>query len=202
MNISLRPDRILNHWTARALRHGAGLAFLIATSGSFAAPPDPLLAAGEEALVGSYKLDNVLLAPGKVILLPNWHPMFEGMGDTPDQASQNGLLNARQVASLQNHAGTMTFGADHTFTIANLPSADLNGTVRVAGTWSMQIYHVFDTYGYRISLKCGGNTGPALRARFINGDKPNPSILEVFYDNGQKNPVMFRFTNTNLKIRG
>ena len=99
----------------------AVLVLLTAPSGtSLAGSPDPLLAAGEQALVGSYKLDHVLLAPGKLVLLPNGNPMFEGMGDTPEQAAAKGLVNAKQVAVLQRQDCTMTVLPDHSFVITNL----------------------------------------------------------------------------------
>ena len=190
MNINSQSERVLRNLTARTLRHAATLAFLIAASGTWAAAPDPLLPAGEQALIGSYKLDNVLLAARKLVLLPNAQPMFQALGETLDQASQEGLLNGKQVEVLRNHVCTLTFAADHTFNFTNVPSGDLNTTMQVAGTWSMQVYHVFDTYGYRISLKCDGYK---IHASFMNGDKPSPRILTVFYQDGKRNPALFRF---------
>jgi hypothetical protein len=175
----------------------AVLALLTATSGMcVAGSPDPLLAAGEQALVGSYKLDHVLLAPGKLVVLPNGNPMFEGMGDTPEQAAAKGLVNAKQVAVLQRQDCTMTILADHSFVITNLPAADLSQTASVIGTWSIQVYRVFETYGYRIALNRSGSKGVALSAKFFNADKPNPPILDIFYGDGKKDSVMFRFANT------
>ena len=79
----------------------AALALLTGTSARCGdGKPDPLFAAGEQAIVGSYKLDNVLLASGKLVVLAKGNPLFEGMGDTPEQAFAKGLLNARQVAVL------------------------------------------------------------------------------------------------------
>jgi hypothetical protein len=60
----------------------------------------------------------------------------------------------------------------------------------------MQVYHVFETYGYRITLKSSGTKAPALRAKFFNADKPSFPMLEVFYDDGKKAGVIFRFANT------
>ena len=86
--------------------------------------PDPLLAAGEKAIVAAYKLDHVLLAPGKVIVLPNTNPLFAGMGDTAEAAAKKGLLNTAQVAVLKGTYYTMTILADHSRVITNLPTAD------------------------------------------------------------------------------
>jgi hypothetical protein len=175
----------------------AVLVLLTAPSGtSLAGSPDPLLAAGEQALVGSYKLDHVLLAPGKLVLLPNGNPMFEGMGDTPEQAAAKGLVNAKQVAVLQRQDCTMTVLPDHCFVITNLPSPNLSQTASVTGTWSIQVYGAFQTYGYRIALKCGDFKGPALHAKFFSADKPNPPIVDIYYGDGKKDSVMFRFANT------
>lgn len=159
--------------------------------------PDPLLASGEQALVGSYKLDHVLLAPGKLVMLPNANPMFEGMGDTLEQAARKGLLNAAQVAVLQRQDRAMTILADHSFVITNLPSADLSQQLSIKGTWSVEVYHVFDAYGYRISLRCVSYKGPTLHAKFFNADKPNPPILEIFYGDGKKDTVMFRVAKSS-----
>jgi hypothetical protein len=175
----------------------AVLVLLTAPSGtSLAGSPDPLLAAGEQALVGSYKLDHVLLAPGKLVLLPNGNPIFEGMGDTPEQAAAKGLVNAKQVAVLQRQDCTMTVLPDHSFVITNLPSPNLSQTASVTGTWSIQVYGTFQTYGYRIALNCGDFKGPALHAKFFSADKPNPPIVDIFYGDGKKDSVMFRFANT------
>lgn len=152
--------------------------------------PDPLLTAGEQAIVGSYKLDNVLLAPRKLVVLPNGSQLFEGAGDMPAQAAQKGLLNAEQLALLQKDDCTMTIRPDRTFAITNLPTANLSQSVGLMGTWSLQVYHVWDTYGYRINLNCSGTTAPALRAKFLNADKPDPRMLQIFYGDGQG--AMFR----------
>src|ERR1017187_2265500 len=175
----------------------AVLALLTAPSDAcLAGSPDPLLAAGEQARLGFYKLDHVLLAPGKLVVLPNGNPMFEGMGDTPEQAAAKRLVNAKQVAVLQRQDCTMTILPDHSFVITNLPSTNLSQTASVTGTWSIQVYHVFETYGYRIALKCGDSKGPALHAKFFNADKPNQPILDIFYGDGKKDTVMFRFAYT------
>jgi hypothetical protein len=159
--------------------------------------PDPLLASGERALVGSYKLDDVLLSPGKLVVLTNSNPLFQDMGDTPEQAAQKGLLNETQLGVLKRQDCMMTILTNHSFVISNLPSTDLTRAFTVKGTWSMKVYHVFDTYGYRISLNCVGYKGPAIHARFINADKPDPPILEVFSGPGKQGTVMFRFANTD-----
>ena len=91
----------------------------------------------------------------------------------------------------------MTILADHSFVITNLPSADLAQTFPVKGTWSMEVYKVFSTYGYRISLKCVGYKGPAINAKFFGADKPDPPILEILSGDGKKDPVMFRVAKTN-----
>ncbi|MGH7969766.1 MAG: hypothetical protein ACREIC_13665, partial [Limisphaerales bacterium] len=149
--------------------------------------PDPLLASGEQALIGSYKLDNVLLAPAKLVVLPNSDPLFKDMGDSPEQAAQKGLLNPTQLAVLKRQDCALTILADYSFVITNLPSADLTRTFTVKGTWSMRVYHVFDTYGYRISLNCVGYQG--LHAKFISADKPSLPILEIFSGAGKQSNV-------------
>ena len=184
MKISLQPRRY-------GLPTGALAALALLAVNSAMGSDGPLLAAGEQALVGPYRLDNVLLAPGKLVVLPDGNPLFEGMGDKPDQAAKKGLLNAEQLALLQKHSCTMTIRPDHTFAITNLPSADLTRAISLMGTWSVQVYHVFDTYGYRIKLNCGEAKAPALKAKFFNADKPNPRVLQIFYGDGQG--AMFRF---------
>ena len=198
--MSFQARRIGKTWGVYGLRIGAFAALSLLTvdparcgDGS----PDPLLAAGEKAIVGAYKLDHVLLAPGKVIVLPNTSPLFAGMGDTPEGAARKGLLNAAQVAVLKGKHCTMTILADRSLVITNLPSADLSRTASLKGTWSIRVYHVFDAYGYRISLDCADYKGPALHAKFFNADKPDPPILEVFCGDGKKDSVMFRFANTS-----
>lgn len=175
------------------------LTLVLAVDGSkcIAGTPDPLLPAGEQALIGSYKLDNVLLAPGKLVVLPNGNPLFQDMGDSPEQAARKGLLNASQLAVLKRQDSTLTILTNHTFVLSNLPSTDLTRTFTVRGTWSINVYHAFDTYGYRLSLNCAEYHGPALHVRFIGADKPNPPILELFSGPGKQDPVMFRFANTN-----
>ena len=181
----------------------AALTLLMVDSAkSSAASPDPLLASGEQALVGSYKIDNVLLSPGKLVVLPNSNPLFQDMGDTPEQAAQKGLLNETQLAVLKRQDCVMTILVNHSFLITNLPSGDLTRTFTVKGTWSMKVYHVFDTYGYRVSLNCAQYQGPAIHARFINADKPGPPILEVFSGAGKQDAVMFRFANMDSRRAG
>ena len=158
---------------------------------------DPLLAAGERAVVGSYKLDNVLLAPGKLVVLPNSNPLFQDMGDSIELAAKKGLLNTTLLGILKRQDSNMTILTNHTFVISNLPSTDLTRTVTVNGTWSMKVYHVFDTYGYRISLESAEYQGASIHAKFINADKPNPPILEIFSDAGKQGTAMFRFANTD-----
>lgn len=158
---------------------------------------DLLLAAGEQALVGTYKLDNVLLTPGKLVLLPDGNPLFVGMGDTPEQAGRKGLLEPSQVATLQKDTCTLTVLADHNFTISNLPTADLSQSASSKGNWSIQVYHFSGAHGYRISMKASGSNRDFVRARFFNADKPDPPILEIFYGDGKKESVMFRFARAN-----
>jgi len=52
------------------------LPFLLCSGRCGGGGPDPLLTSGEQALVGSYRLDHVLLAPGKLGILPNSNQMF------------------------------------------------------------------------------------------------------------------------------
>lgn len=178
---------------------GALALLLVVDSARCEGSPDPLLASGEQAFVGSYKLDSVLLAPGKLIVLPNCDTFFKDAGDSPEQAAQKGLLNAAQLAVLKREDSMMTILSDHTFVITNLPSADLTRTITVNGTWSMKVYHLFETYGYRITLNTAQFQGPALHAKFINADKPSLPILEVF--SGQ-DTVVFRFANTHSHRSG
>ena len=196
MKIIVQMNRIARAFGSFSWRFAVLALLTAAPSTCVAGSPDPLLAAGEQALGGSYKLDNVLLAPGKLVVLPNGNPLFEGMGDTLEQAAAKGLVNAKQVAVFQRQDCTMTILPDHSFVITNLPSPNLSQTASVTGTWSIQVYHVFETYGYRIALKCGDSKGPALHAKFFNADKPNQPILDIFYGDGKKDTVMFRFANT------
>lgn len=138
---------------------------------------DPLLPVGEQAIVGVYELDNVLLGPGRLVRLHPVDPMFEGSGDTLEQAAKSGLFTPAQVATLQDDC-TMQIAADHTFTITNLPAADWSKTISITGSWSLNVYHVFETYGYRISMK-GGPKGDLAIAKFINADKPTPPVIEI-----------------------
>lgn len=154
---------------------------------------DPLLAAGEQAFVGSYRLDDVLLGEGKLVLLPN--SIFEGMGDTLEQAAKKGLLTSGQAATLQQDC-ILSVRANHTFAISNLPAADFSRNVSIKGSWSLTVYHVMAAYGYRISMK-GGPQGHLTLAKFFNADKPNPPVIEILYQEGQIGQVMFRFANTN-----
>lgn len=186
--------------TAGARRLGrcsfAAIVLMMAASArSSGGNPDPLLASGEQALVGTYKLDNVLLAPGKLVVLPNSNPFFADLGDLPERAAQKGLLSAAQVAVLKRQDCTLTILADHSFVITNLPSADITQVVTLKGAWSVNVYHVFETYGYRISLNCVGSRSPALHAKFFNADKPSLPILEVFYGDGKPGIPMFRLEN-------
>jgi hypothetical protein len=180
------------HWRAGAFT--ALALFIAASSGCHSGIPDPLLAAGEQALIGSYALNNLLLAPGKVIVPPHRSSLFDGMGDTPDQAVKKGFLRSEQAAVLQRKNCTMTIQADHRFVITNLPSADFSQTFTATGVWSIAVYHVFDAYGYRISLKT--DKSPGLQAKFFNADKPSPPVVEIFYKDGKKDGVIFRFAKT------
>jgi hypothetical protein len=157
---------------------------------------DPLLAAGEQALVGVYRLDNVLLGPGRLVRLHPVHPMFEGIGDTLEQAANKGLFTSAQVATLQQEDCNLQVLADHTFAISNLPAAEFSHNVFIKGSWSLTVYHVFETYGYRISMK-GGLKGDLALAQFINADKPNPPVIEILYREGQIGQVNFRFAKIN-----
>jgi hypothetical protein len=162
---------------------------------------DPLLVAGEQAIIGLYGLDNILLAPGSLVALHVRHPLFEGIGDSPEDALKKGVLTARQFTTLQKADSTMKVLPDHTFVISNAPGANLLTNVCLKGTWGIQVYHIWETYGYRIILKCDGLPKDSFRAKFINADKPNPRILEVFYCDGDKAGFMFRFTNIDQAAR-
>ena len=154
--------------------------------------PDPLLAAGEQAFIGSYKLDNVLLRPGGLVRLQPINPMFEGVGDTLEVAARKDLLTSPQVATMQQADCRLQVLADHTFTISNLPVADFSSRIQIQGTWSMSVYRVFEAYGYRMALKGGPKRGLVL-AKFINADKPLPPVVEILYNEGQTGQVAFRF---------
>jgi hypothetical protein len=75
--------------------------FTILLTGCGKQTSGPLLAAEEQAIVGVYRLDNILLGPGRLVRLHTVDPMFEGMGDTLDQAAKKGLLTPAQVATLR-----------------------------------------------------------------------------------------------------
>jgi hypothetical protein len=157
---------------------------------------DPLLAAGEQAIVGVYKLDNVLLGPGRLVRLHPVDPMFEGIGDTLEQAVHKGLFTPAQVATLQQEDCSLQFLTNHTFAVSNLPAADFSSSILITGSWSLSVYHVFETYGYRISMKGEPKGGLAL-AKFINSDKPEPPVIEILYQEGEIGQVTFRFARTN-----
>lgn len=179
-----------NHSSMPKLKVLALLMMLLAGCGQ--RTPDPLLAAGEQALVGSYALDSLQLGPGQLVALGPPHSLFAGMGDTPEAAVKKGLLRADQQASLQSQRCTLTVRADHTFAMANLPADDLTRTVSFTGRWAMRVYHVFETYGYRIAAT-GGPKGDLVVLRFVNADKPNPPAVEVVYRQGRDRQVGFRF---------
>ena len=184
----------IEHMKIRALL--ALLTILLVGCGKQMSDPqvsDPLLAAGEQAFVGSYKLDNVLLGPGKVVLLPG--SILEGMGDTLEQAATKGNLTSGQTTTLQQNC-IMEVLVDHTFTISNLPAADFSRNVSIKGNWSVTVYHVMAAYGYRISMK-GGPKGDLALARFFNADKPEPPVVQIDYREGQLGQVTFRFAKTN-----
>ena len=150
-----------------------------------------LIAGGEAALAGVYKLDNVLLAPGQLIELDSANSLFSGVGESVEAAVHSGHLTSAQAAVLQRNDCTLTVSADHTFAITNLPTANFSKVVSVNGTWTIRVYHVFDTYGYRIEFK--EPKGELVHTKFLNADKPNPPVLEIFYNEGRKEPVAFRF---------
>jgi hypothetical protein len=152
-----------------------------------------LLATGERALIGTYHLDNVLLAAGKLVMLDPGNSMFPGMGETPQQAVEKRMLTQKQSATLQSTHCSMDILTNHTFIISNLPTADLTQVTSVSGTWSLTVYHAFDAYGYRIHLVDQHAKKELLRVRFYNADKPNPAVLEVFDPKAGKNAVTFRF---------
>jgi hypothetical protein len=154
---------------------------------------DPLLAAGEQAFAGSYKLDDALLGPGKVVLLPG--SILEGMGYTLEQAATNGILTSGQETTLQQNC-VMEVLADHTFAISNLPAADFSRNVSFKGNWSLTVYHVFETFGYRISMK-GGPKGDLVLAKYFSADKPEPPVIDILYQEGQLGQITFRFAKTN-----
>jgi hypothetical protein len=57
----------------------------------------------------------------------------------------------------------------------------------------LKVYHIFETYGYRISMK-GVPKGDLVLAQFLNADKPDTHGIEVYYREGQLGQVAFRFT--------
>ena len=156
-------------------------------------PPDPLLEKGEQAFVGLYKLENVLLGPGQLVQPHPETSELPALGDSPEQAAQRGLLTSGQAAALQQADCTLTVLTDHSFTMTNLPAADFSQSINFKGTWSLQVYHVFDTYGYRISMK-GGPKGDLALAKFSNADKPSSLGFEIYYRQGHQGQVAFRFT--------
>lgn len=170
------------------------LAILLAGCGKQVS--DPLLPAGEQAIVGLYKLDNVLLGTEGLVRLHPLDPMFDGVGDTLEQAAKKGLFTSGQVALLRQEDCAMQVVADHTFTISNLPAADFSRTISMKGSWSLKVYHVFETYGYRISMK-GGPKGDLVLVKFLNADKPDTHGILVYYKEGQMGQVAFHFTKLN-----
>ena len=154
--------------------------------------PDPLLRAGEEALVGTYRLDNVLLAPGQLLVIHQGNPLFDGAGDSLEHAAAKGLLNSNQVAVLSSNC-TLKITAAHAFSVTNLPAESFSRNINFDGSWSMKVYHVFDTYGYRISTKGSPNDNLVL-LRFFNADKPSSPILDMIYKEGKRDQAIFHFT--------
>ncbi len=135
------------------MKHIACIALLlIVLAGCGQETLDPLLAAGEQAFVGSYGLDNVLLRPGSAIVLRD--SVFGGTaGDTPEQAAKKGILTLAGATLLQRNDCRMQIAADHTFVISNMPAADMSGILTLQGSWTLTVYHLSETYGYRISMK-------------------------------------------------
>jgi hypothetical protein len=180
--------------TYSALPFGLALLAVCAQSGA-----EPTLAAGEQGLVGLYRLDNVLLGPGQLVVVHSGAMMFEGVGDTLEQAAAKGLLNSNQVALLRSADCTLRIRPEHSFGVTNLPAADFSRSISFEGKWGMKIYHVFDAYGYRISMN-GGPKGDLVLLRFIGADKPSQPILEMIYNEGKRGQVTFRFVRIDPPI--
>ena len=159
--------------------------------------PDPakrdserFMAEGEREIVGSYRLSNVLLAGGQLVWLDVEAAKSMGIGDTPEQAQEKGVLTSAQGATLLQKQCTMELLPNHTFTITNLPNAGFSQTISFRGTWSLKVYHVFDASRYRISM-IGGPKGDLVLSKFYSADLPG--IIEIHYREGHNNLVSFRF---------
>jgi len=143
-------------------------------------PPDPFFTAVEQSFIGAYYLDDVLLAPGKSVMLTN--SVF-GFGDVPAQAATNGLTAAQTFTLLQTKC-TLDVLANHSFIISNLPAADFSKTISITGSWVLEPYQVSELYHYRITMN-DATTGNLRLATFFSGDLPNPPIIQIYYREGQ-----------------
>jgi len=155
--------------------------------------PDPLLATGERAIVGTYGLYLVDLGPGRLVRLNREGTSDMTPGDTLEQAAAAGLLTSEQVAVLKkSEQCILEVMADHTFTVSNLPVSDFSLHTSFQGTWSMQVYHAFSSHGYRISMQ-GGPSGDLKNVIFPNADNPSPPELQIAYQQGKRGLVGLRF---------
>jgi hypothetical protein len=94
----------------------AAVALLLAAA---AGCTDRVLTDSEQAIAGSYALDDVRAS---------------GTGGMPP--------------GLELRNCTLTIRSDHSFAFTNVPSADLSKTESYTGTWSLRIMHVWETTGY------------------------------------------------------
>ena len=154
--------------------------------------PDPMLPVGESAIVGSYTLDNILLPEGPLVVLDPARSVFEGVGDSPEQAVSKKSLRPDQRATLQGLDCSLRFLSNHTMIVENLPAGDLTKTVSFDGRWDISVYRVFATYGYRIAIT-KATTSDLVLVKFLNADKPDPPVWEVIYRQGLNQEVSFRF---------
>lgn len=121
--------------------------------------PDPqdvaFLAAGEQAIIGSYALHSTNLSQERVCTL----------------------------AVLTNH----------TFAISNLPIAGFSRTISATGSWSLDVYRVFNAQRYKVSFTGVTNI---IRVGFPNADLPEgtkPTALSIWYVEGQGPPLDYLF---------
>lgn len=156
---------------------------------------DRLLTAGEAGLTGSYTLDNVLVLPGKLVIIADGS-IFAGLGETIVQAEKSGTLKPQQATTLGKQKCRLRILANHTFTVSGLPSANISSTVSILGKWRLTVYEALGTYGYRIELTSDAKS-PELHARFLNADRPSPQGLEIFYGGKTVTAPLFRFVRTS-----
>ena len=132
---------------------------------------DPLLAGVSRPSSGVYKPDNVLLGPGRWCGCIQSTQCSKELEIRWNRPCIKALFTPAQVATLQQADCSLQFLTDHTFAISNLPAADFSSNILITGSWSLSVYHVFETYGYRISMK-GEPKGGLAMSKFLNGDKP------------------------------